>query len=321
MRTLVIAAVAATLAFGGGAADAQRLGNGGAPAGGWRGGQPAPQGQPMPRPNPGQWQGPRPGNPGGWNGNGPRPGNPGGWNGNRPRPGNPGNWNNGGQWRGGWNGNHSRWGNRVGGYWWAGVQAPGGWNGYSRIKRGKRIPNYWLSSNFMIGDWQLYGLMTPPGGYYWTRYYNDALLVDRYGVVYDGAYDIDWDRYDDGYAYDDSNGYASGPNFGGPAPAFGADYAAPGYGGNSSYYEERTDYRVVPQPVPAPTIAYRGGYAGTYYTPPGTTTTIVIPGATTTTTTTEYITETYRPVARKVYRAPVKKWRPRVRCTCSCGCR
>jgi len=308
MRTLVIAAVAATLAFGGGAADAQRLGNGGAPAGGWRGGQPAPQGQPMPRPNPGQWQGPRPGNPGGWNGNGPRPGNP-------------GNWNNGGQWRGGWNGNHSRWGNRVGGYWWAGVQAPGGWNGYSRIKRGKRIPNYWLSSNFMIGDWQLYGLMTPPAGYYWTRYYNDALLVDRYGVVYDGAYDINWDRYDDGYAYDDSNGYASGPNFGGPAPAFGADYAAPGYGGNSSYYEERADYRVVPPPVPAPTIAYRGGYAGTYYTPPGTTTTIVIPGATTTTTTTEYITETYRPVARKVYRAPVKKWRPRVRCTCSCGCR
>ncbi len=37
MRTLVIAAAAATLAFGGGAADAQRLGNNGAPAGGWRG--------------------------------------------------------------------------------------------------------------------------------------------------------------------------------------------------------------------------------------------------------------------------------------------
>jgi Ni/Co efflux regulator RcnB len=321
MRTLVIAAAAASLAFGGGAADAQRLGNGGAPAGGWRGGQPAPQGQPMPRPNPGQWQGPRPGNPGGWNGNGPRPGNPGGWNGNGQRPGQPGNWNNGGQWRGGWNGNRSRWGNRVGGYWWAGVQAPGGWNGYSRVKRGKRIPNYWLSSNFTIGDWQLYGLMTPPAGYYWTRYYNDALLVDRYGVVYDGAYDLDWDRYDDGYAYEDSSGYASGSNFGNPAPAFGADYDAPGYGGNSSYYEQRADYRAVPPPALAPNIAYRGGYAGTYYTPPGTTTTIVIPGATTTTTTTEYITETYRPVARKVYRAPVRKWRPRIRCTCSCGCR
>lgn len=307
MRTLVIAAVAATLAFGSGAADAQRLGNGGAPAGGWRGGQAMPQGQPMPRPNPGQWQGPRPGNPGGWNGNGPRPGQP-------------GNWNNGGQWHGGWNGNRSRWGNRVGGYWWAGVQAPGGWNGYSRIKRGKRIPNYWLSSNFMIGDWQLYGLMTPPAGYYWTRYYNDALLVDRYGVVYDGAYDIDWDRYDDGYAYDDSNGYAGGFDYAGPTSAYGAGYSVPGYGGNSSYYEERADYRSAPL-APAPTIAYRGGYAGTYLTPPGATTTIVIPGATTTTTTTEYITETYRPVARKVYRAPVRKWRPRVRCTCTCGCR
>lgn len=291
MRTLVIAAVVATLAFGGSAADAQRLGSDGAPAGGWR----APPSQPMPRPNPGQWQGPRPGNPGGWNGNGPRPGNPGGWN-------------NGGQWHGSWNGNRSRWGNRVGGYWWAGVQAPGGWNGYSRIGRGKRIPNYWLSSNFTIGDWQLYGLMAPPAGYYWTRYYNDALLVDRYGVVYDGAYGIDWDRYDDGYAYDDSSAYA------GPVPAYGADYSAPGYGG-SSYYEERADYRAAPPP-PMPTVAY-----STYYTPPGTTTTVVIPGATTTTTTTEYITETYRPVARKVYRAPVRKWRPRVRCTCTCGCR
>jgi len=306
MRTLVIAAVVAALAFGGSAADAQRLGNNGAPAAGWRGGQP-PQGQPMPRPNPGQWQGQRPGNPGTWHG---------------PRPGNPGNWNSGGQWHKGWISNRSRWGNRVGGYWWAGVQAPGGWNGYSRIKRGKRIPNYWLSANFMIGDWQLYGLMTPPAGYYWTRYYNDALLVDRYGVVYDGAYGLDWDRYDDGYAYDDSNGYGEPAP---PPPAYGADYPAPGYGGSSSYSYESERYAEAPPPPPmvAPGMGYRAGYASTYYTPPGTTTTIVIPGATTTTTTTEYITETYaaRPVVRKVYRAPVRKWRPKPRCVCSCGCR
>lgn len=310
MRTLVIAAVVGALAFGGSAADAQRLGTNGATAGGWRGGPP-PQTQPMPRPNPGQWQGPRPGNPGGWNG--PRPGNPG----------NPGNWNNGGQWRKGWISNRSRWGNRVGGYWWAGVQAPGGWNGYTRVKRGKRIPNYWLSANFIIGDWQLYGLMTPPAGYYWTRYYNDALLVDRYGVVYDGAYGIDWDRFDDGYAYDDSYGYGEPVA---PPPAYGAGYPAPGYGTTSSYgYESRRYVEAAPPPPPvaAPNMTYRGGYAGTYFTPPGTTTTIVIPGATTTTTTTEYITETYAPrrVVKKVYRAPVKKWRPKVRCTCTCGCR
>ncbi|WP_440521308.1 RcnB family protein [Sphingomonas sp.] len=306
------------MAFGGGVADAQRLGNRGAPAAGWRGGPP-PQGQPMPRPNPGQWQGQRPGNPGGWNGQ--RPGNPGNWNGQRP-----GNWNNGGQWRKGWISNRSRWGNRMGGYWWAGVQAPGGWNGYTRIKRGKRIPNYWLSANFMIGDWQLYGLMAPPAGYYWTRYYNDALLVDRYGVVYDGAYGLDWDRYDDGYAYDDSEAYAGGPGYAepmGPPPAYGAGYPAPGYGDGNGYYEESRDYRAAPLPPPmmAPNMPYRGGYVGTYYTPPGTTTTIVIPGATTTTTTTEYITERYtpRPVIKKVYRAPVRKWRPKPR-PCGCGC-
>ena len=161
--------------------------------------------------------------------------------------------------------------------------------------------------------------MAPPAGYYWTRYYNDALLVDRYGVVYDGAYDIDWDRYDDGYAYDDSYGYGE-PS---PPPAYGAGYPAPGSGQSGSYDYRSERYAEVPPP-PVPNLTYRGGYAGTYFTAPGTTTTIVVPGATTTTTTTEYITETYaRPVVRKVYRAPVRKWRPkvRVRCTCSCGCR
>jgi Ni/Co efflux regulator RcnB len=333
MRTLVIAAIAAAMAFGGTAADAQRIGKRGAPAGGWNQPTPQPQPAPMPppRPNPGGWNGqpgpkpqPAPG-PGGLN-NQPRPGNPGGWNGQpRPRPGNPGNggWNNGGQNNGQWNrGGYrggSRWGGSVGGYWYAGVQAPGGWNGYKRIKRGKRLPGYWISANFMIGDYGRYGLMAPPQGYYWTRYYNDALLIDRYGVVYDSRDGIDWDRYDAGYADD---GYYGNQTYYPPeddGPGFGAGYPAPG-GGSSSYrYEGSGSYAPAPMPAPAPRgPAFRGG---TYYAAPGTTTTIVIPGATTTTTTTTYIEETY--VAKKVYRAPVKKkWRPKPkpRC-CPCGCR
>ena len=159
-----------------------------------------------------------------------------------------------------------------------------------------------------------------------------AALQDRYTVLRydqrghgrspagDGAYDIDWDRYDDGYAYDDSYGYGEPA----PLPAYGAGYPAPGYGSSGGYdYRER--YAEVPPPPVVPNLTYRAGYAGTYFTAPGTTTTIVVPGATTTTTTTEYITETYAPrrVVKKVYRAPVRKWRPkvRVRCTCSCGCR
>ena len=313
MRSLMIAAVAATMAFGGTAADAQRLGPRGNPqGGGWR--QPMPAPQPMPQP-------PRP-NPGGWQGGQPRP-NPQ----PMPRP-NPGGWN-GGQWQGGNNGNwqrngRSRWGSRIGGFWWAGVQAPGGWNGYTRIKRGKRLPGYWVSPNYIINDWQLYGLGAPPAGYYWSRYYNDAVLIDGYGTVYDSIGSVDWDRYQGGYAYDED--YAGGDGYAGyPAPqggpGYGAPYPAPGYGGSSSTstYTYSTGGGYV-----------GGGYAGgpppripygeTYYVTPGSVVTVTMPGAvtTTTTTTTEYIYER-RYVAKKVWRKPVRKWRPRPKPRCTCA--
>ncbi|QDZ07018.1 RcnB family protein [Sphingomonas panacisoli] len=306
MRSLVIAAVVATMAFGGTAADAQRLG---------------PQGQrPMPMPNPKPVP-PMP-KPGGWQGNMPRP-NPA----PMPRP-NRGGWN--GQWNGGnrgqWNG-RSRWGSRVGGYWWAGVQAPGGWNGYTRMKRGKRLPGYWVSPNYIISDWQMYGLGTPPSGYYWSRYYNDAVLIDQYGTVYDTIGSVDWDRNQGGYAYDqdDAGGYADYPPQAGypapqPRPGYGAPYPAPGYGGSSS---STTTY----------TYTTGGGYAGgypagpmpripygeTYYVSPGSVVTVTMPGAvTTTTTTTEYIEERSYVAPKRVYRKVVRKWRPRAKPRCSC---
>lgn len=325
MRTLMIAAVVATMAFGGTAADAQRIGPRGKPPMPMPMPMPMqPQGQPMPMPMPkpmpmpnrGSWQGaPRP-NPQPM----PRP-NPGGWNGG-------GQWRGGGQWNGGnrgqWNG-RSRWGGRIGGFWWAGVQAPGGWNSYVRVKRGKRLPSYWVSPNYIINDWQIFGLGAPPAGYYWSRYYNDAVLIDQYGQVYDSIGNVDWDRYQGGYAYDED--YAEGPPAGypapqGPGPGYGAPYPAPGYGGSSSSTQTYTyttgggyaggGYAGGPPPMgPMPRIAY----GETYYVTPGSTVTVTMPGAvtTTTTTTTEYIYER-RYVAKKVWRKPVRKWRPR----CSC---
>lgn len=249
----------------------------------------------------------------------------GGWTGGPP-PG--GQWH-GGDWNGGArpaqypNGQRSRWGHRVNGYWYAGVQAPGGWQAYRRMKRGRTLPGYWLSPSFYINDWSSFGLASPPAGYSWSRYYNDAVLIDRSGRVYDSVSSINWDiagAYDDGYGY----GYGYDPA---PQP-YGVPYPAPGYPGPAypaPYVTSSADGRVTtyttttvsgaPYVQPAPLVIPAGSYA-----------TVTMPGAVTTTTTTEYIEESYAApvvVKKKVYRAPVKrKWRPRPkpRC-CVCACR
>ena len=97
-----------------------------------------------------------------------------------------------------------RWGGKVGGRWWAGANAPGGWAGYRAPQRGHRLPGYWLAPRFAIGDWRTYGFAPPPPGHHWTRYYDDAVLIDARGEVRDALGGVDWDRYDDG----DRDGHA-----------------------------------------------------------------------------------------------------------------
>lgn len=122
-----------------------------------------------------------------------------------------------------------RWGGRVDGRWYAGVYAPGGWSAYRRPVRGWALPAYWFAPTFYINDYASYGLGAPPSGYSWTRYYDDAVLVDHGGRVYDSVSGIDWDRYDDGGYYEDDGGYApepmDGPGYAPPPP--GAGYAPP----------------------------------------------------------------------------------------------
>ncbi len=88
------------------------------------------------------------------------------------------------------------WGGRDQGRWIGGVRAPGGWSSYRRPYRGYGLPGYWMSSGFRIGDWGDYGLYQPPVGYSWSRYYDDAVLIDTQGSVYDTIGGIDWPRYD-----------------------------------------------------------------------------------------------------------------------------
>ncbi len=110
-------------------------------------------------------------------------------------------------------GGHVRWGGRHQGRWVGGWQAPGGWNGYRRPHRGYTLPSYWISPSFYIPNWSFYGFAQPQTGYGWSRYYDDAVLTDRYGRVYDYRENYDWDRYESGYSgddYSDSYGYDEG---------------------------------------------------------------------------------------------------------------
>ena len=116
------------------------------------------------------------------------------------------------------------WGGKMGGHWWGGMRAPGGWGAYRRPVRGYVLPGYWIAPGWGIGDWSGYGLPQPPAGYNWSRYYDDAVLIDGRGSVYDTVGGIDWDRYDQGYA---DSGYGDGDDQGGYAGQPGASYGYP----------------------------------------------------------------------------------------------
>lgn len=78
--------------------------------------------------------------------------------------------------------------------------------GYMRPHRGFRLPSTFIQPSFFIANYGNYGLSQPSYGYGWSRYYDDAVLTDRRGVVYDSVNNLDWDRYNQGY----NDGYHAG---------------------------------------------------------------------------------------------------------------
>ncbi|MGJ3627431.1 RcnB family protein [Sphingomonas sp. MMS24-JH45] len=63
-----------------------------------------------------------------------------------------------------------------------GMRAPGGVRAaYRRPVRGWVLPSYWVAPSWYVSDWSAYGLPQPPQGYNWSRYYDDAVLVDGRG--------------------------------------------------------------------------------------------------------------------------------------------
>ena len=117
------------------------------------------------------------------------------------------------------------WGEKRDGRWIGGADAPGGWTAYRPAFRGYALPSYWRQPSFAVGDYQRYGFATPQSGFAWSRYYDDAVLVDGSGRVVDTVRGVDWDRFDDrsfgsdfaggrdfdegGHLYDDHPGHDS----------------------------------------------------------------------------------------------------------------
>lgn len=69
---------------------------------------------------------------------------------------------------------------------------------YRRPHRGFVLPRYWIQPSFYLSNFGSYGLSAPSNGYYWSRYYDDAVLTDQRGYVQDYRSDIDWDSADYG---------------------------------------------------------------------------------------------------------------------------
>ena len=220
----------------------------------------------------------------------------------------------------------SRWGGQINGRWEGGYRAPGGWAAYRRPTRGWRVPNYWIGSNFFIDDYAYFGLATPPRGYRWIRYYDDAVMIDDRGRVYDSVGNIGWDRYEGAYAVGGQPGYTGGGRWEGTYTGTWTQAPQQVVQGPPPVVTYQQ-----PQVVQVPAGGYyqsysAGGYAsgvtvnGQFYPagPPGSVSTVTVQSQpVVTTTVTEYITETrYVAAKRKVYRKPTRKVYRKPRCCC-----
>jgi uncharacterized protein YcfJ len=133
------------------------------------------------------------------------------------------------------------------GQWQGARNAPGGYSSYRQPFRGYILPSYWVNPSFYIGGYSNYGLRAPTSGYNWSRYYDDAVLTDNRGYVYDSVNNVPWDNY---------------PANNGPVP-----YAQPEYAPALS--TDQGVYRDYDLPANSETEAgtYQGQWTGAYVDP------------------------------------------------------
>jgi hypothetical protein len=117
---------------------------------------------------------------------------------------------------------HHRGGMKMGGH----TSYGGGKHNFQRMHKGSRMNSFWFGSRFRVNNWATYGFAAPRPGWFWIRYYDDALLLDGSGMVRDYRGNMDWDRYGERWEYD---GYGV-PGYGG---GYGGNYV---YGGQPGAY-------------------------------------------------------------------------------------
>lgn len=123
---------------------------------------------------------------------------------------------------------------------------PGWWGGsYQPPAPGYILPSFWLSPEYVVPDWSGYGFQEPGRGRRWVRYYDDAVLVDGRGMIYDSVHDVQWGRYSQGPVPAYVGGAPDGPLPYGAGYDYDYDDEVTWAGGNSS----RSDRQIWAWPV------------------------------------------------------------------------
>lgn len=97
---------------------------------------------------------------------------------------------------------------------------------------GSTLPRGWIAPAYHLGDFDDYDLPVPAAGFGWSRYYDDAVLTDRFGRVYDVRHDFERDRRhrrhhrDERYAYGRAQPHWDMGYFDGRGPGYGGYGAA-----------------------------------------------------------------------------------------------
>ncbi|GGB59907.1 glycine zipper 2TM domain-containing protein [Blastomonas aquatica] len=156
-----------------------------------------------------------------------------------------------------------------------GARFPAGAPAYVRPFRGFLLPRVWVAPSYIITNWQRLGLARPAQGFGWSRYYDDAVLTDSNGRVFDSVQGVNWSAAQGGpmvqagqasvtqtyspdydpYNYDDDLLLGNDDVVHGTHWARTANQAAPGVDYDDGY---------VAAPPPPPATQYDGGHDPDY---------------------------------------------------------